>query len=43
MERIDGTRSIVEIARDAGVSFREAYRTVAEMASHGLVDWGEDA
>jgi aminopeptidase-like protein/aminoglycoside N3'-acetyltransferase len=43
MERIDGTRSIVEIARDAGVPFREAYRTVAEMASHGLVDWGEDA
>ena len=37
MERIDGTRSIARIAREANVSFREAHRTVMELESHGLV------
>ena len=39
MERIDGTRSIARIAREANVSFREVRRTVMELEGHGLVAW----
>jgi aminopeptidase-like protein/aminoglycoside N3'-acetyltransferase len=37
MHLIDGTRSLVEIAREADVSFFEVHRAVQELESHGLV------
>ena len=38
MHLIDGTRSIVEIAREADVPFAEVFGVVNEMARHGLVE-----
>ncbi len=41
MDRIDGTRSIAEIAREIGVSFGAVHRVVAQLAERGLVDLDE--
>jgi aminopeptidase-like protein/aminoglycoside N3'-acetyltransferase len=38
VDRIDGTSSVVDIARACGVSFRAARMTVDELRRHGLVD-----
>jgi len=38
MNRIDGTSSVVDIARACGVSFRAARMTVDELRRHDLVD-----
>jgi aminopeptidase-like protein len=37
MDRIDGTRSIAEIARELGISFQGVRNVVEELARHGLV------
>ncbi len=37
MHLIDGTRSLVEIAREADVAFVEVHRAVRELEQHGLV------
>jgi aminopeptidase-like protein/aminoglycoside N3'-acetyltransferase len=38
MHLIDGTRSIVEIAREADVPFGEVVRAIADLERHGLVE-----
>jgi aminopeptidase-like protein len=38
MHLVDGTRSVVQLARDANVSFSEAYRVVMELQQHELVE-----
>ncbi len=38
MHLIDGTRSVVQLAREAGVPFSEAHRVVMELERHGLVE-----
>jgi aminopeptidase-like protein len=39
MDRIDGTRSIADIAREIGVGFDAVRRVAAELASRGLVSY----
>jgi aminopeptidase-like protein/aminoglycoside N3'-acetyltransferase len=39
MDRIDGTRSIAEIAREIGASFGTVRRIVELLAQRGLVEW----
>ncbi len=41
MDRIDGTRSIAQIAREIDVSFGAVQRVVTQLAERGLVEFGE--